>query len=294
VGASFLITLREGLEIALVLAILLGYLAKTGKRDRMRGVAVGAGAATVVCLVAGIIVHALTSGLTGKAEPAVEGTLSLLAAFVLTWMILWMRKNARNMGGELRSRLDGATTVGAVAVIAFVAVAREGFEATLFLLGAEAGNSSGTQVVIGGLLGLAVAAVIGVLVYRYGKNIDLRTFFRYTGVLLIFFAAGLVGKAVHEFGELLEFQGWWFGSVWTITSGPLATGFLHDFLEGMFGWSSEPERLRVAAYFAYLLPVLWIFLRPDPVSTAAPASTNNSAEASEHAGIHSPAAAEHR
>lgn len=298
-GASFLITLREGLEIALVLAILLGYLAKTGRHDRMRGVAIGAGAATVVCLVAGIIVHALTSGLTGKAEPAVEGTLSLLAAIVLTWMILWMRKNARNMGGELRSRLDGATTVGAVAVIAFVAVAREGFEATLFLLGAEAGNSSGTQVVIGGLLGLAVAAVIGVLVYRYGKNIDLRTFFRYTGVLLIFFAAGLVGKAVHEFGELFEIDSLWvMGSAWTITSGPLATGFVHDFLEGMFGWSSEPERLRVIAYFAYLLPVLWLFLKPEsaPAGTAtavAPgaATTENTTD---HAGIPSPVAAEHR
>ena len=291
-GASFLITLREGLEIALVLAILLGYLAKTGRHDRMRGVALGAGAATVVCLVAGIIVHALTSGLTGKAEPAVEGTLSLLAAIVLTWMILWMRKNARSMGGELRSRLDGATTVGAVAVIAFVAVAREGFEATLFLLGAEAGNSSGTQVVIGGLLGLAVAAVIGVLVYRYGKNIDLRTFFRYTGVLLIFFAAGLVGKAVHEFGELLEFDSTWlFGSAWTISSGPLATGFLHDFLEGMFGWSSEPERLRVVAYFAYLLPVLWIFLRPDAAPTAA---ASHEAVTTATAGIPSPVTAEHR
>ena len=291
-GASFLITLREGLEIALVLAILLGYLAKTGRHDRMRGVALGAGAATVVCLVAGIIVHALTSGLTGKAEPAVEGTLSLLAAIVLTWMILWMRKNARSMGGELRSRLDGATTVGAVAVIAFVAVAREGFEATLFLLGAEAGNSSGTQVVIGGLLGLAVAAVIGVLVYRYGKNIDLRTFFRYTGVLLIFFAAGLVGKAVHEFGELLEFDSTWlFGSAWTISSGPLATGFLHDFLEGMFGWSSEPERLRVVAYFAYLLPVLWIFLRPD---AARPVEAATATVTTDTAGIPSPVTAEHR
>jgi high-affinity iron transporter len=145
-------------------------------------------------------------------------------------------------------------------------------------------------VVIGGLLGLVVAAVIGVLVYRYGKNIDLRTFFRYTGVLLIFFAAGLVGKAVHEFGDLLDLHdGWLFGSAWTIVSGPLATGFVHDFLEGMFGWSSEPERIRVVAYFAYLVPVLWIFLRPD-----APQPAAFTTEAADAAGIHTPVAAERR
>ena len=268
-GAAFLITLREGLEIALVLAVLLGYLAKTDRKHSMRGVALGAGVATVVCIVAGLIVHALTRGLNGKAEPAVEGTLALFAAAVLTWMILWMRKNARNMGGELRARLDGATTVRAVAFVAFVAVAREGFEATLFLLGAETGGTSGGQVVIGGLLGLAVAAVVGVLVYRYGKNIDLRTFFRYTGVLLIFFAAGLVGKAVHELGDLLSLGDLWlFSPAWVITSGPLATGFMHDFLEGMFGWSSDAERIRVIAYFAYLVPVLWLFLRPDRPTAA--------------------------
>jgi high-affinity iron transporter len=289
-GAAFLITLREGLEIALVLAILLGYLAKTGKHDRMRGVAIGSAAATVLCIIAGLIVHAVTSGLHGKAEPAVEGTLALFAAAVLTWMILWMRKNARNMGGELRSRLDGADTVGAVAVIAFVAVAREGFETVLFLLGAEAGNTSGAQVVLGGLLGLAVSAVIGVLVYRHGKNIDLRTFFRYTGVLLIFFAAGLVGKSVHEFSELLSFdQGWLFAPAWTIVNGPLATGFVHDFLEGMFGWSASPERIRVVAYFAYLLPVLWLFLSPQAPRHPAPA-----AEAVTDASIPAPLAADHR
>ncbi|MFZ4720404.1 MAG: FTR1 family iron permease, partial [Ilumatobacteraceae bacterium] len=192
-SAAFLITLREGLEISIVLAILLGYLVKTGRADRTGSVWMGAGIAAVACIVAGIAFNVFVGEFEGKAEQAIEGTLALFAAGVLTWMILWMRKNARTMGGELRAKVDEAATAGAVTFIAFVAVAREGFETVLFLISAETNTTSGTDVVIGGLLGLAVSAVVGVLVYRFGKNIDLRLFFKITGVLLIFFAAGLVG-----------------------------------------------------------------------------------------------------
>ncbi len=274
-SAAFLITLREGLEISIVLAILVGYLVKTGRSDRTGSVWVGAGSAAVVCLITGLLFHALVGEFEGKAEQAIEGSLALAAALVLTWMILWMRKNARGMSGGLRSKIDGATSARAIMFIAFVAVAREGFETVLFLLGAETGNASGAQVIVGGVLGLAVSAVVGVLVYRFGKNIDLRVFFRITGVLLIFFAAGLVGKAFHEFRELLELEdGWLVQPGWTITSGPLASGTFYDFLSGLFGWSSDPERIRVFAYVSYLVPVLWLFLRPGssatPVSTDAP------------------------
>jgi high-affinity iron transporter len=269
-SAAFLITLREGLEISIVLAILLGYLVKTGRSDRAGSVWVGAGIAAIVCLVTGLLFHAAVGEFEGKAEQAIEGSLALAAALVLTWMILWMRKNARNMSGDLRSKVDGANSARAIMFIAFVAVAREGFETVLFLLGAETGDASGAQVIIGGLLGLAVSAVVGVLVYRFGKNIDLRVFFRITGVLLIFFAAGLVGKAFHEFRELLELEdGWLFQPAWTITSGPLASGTLYDFLSGLFGWSSDPERIRVIAYVGYLVPVLWLFLKPDTPATSA-------------------------
>lgn len=278
-SAAFLITLREGLEISIVLAILLGYLVKTGRADRTGAVWTGAGVAAIVCVVTGILFNTLVGEFEGKSEQAIEGFLALAAAIVLTWMILWMRKNARSLSGDLRSKVDGATTAGAVTMIAFVAVAREGFETVLFLLGAETGSSSGAEVVLGGLLGLAVSAVVGVLVYRFGKNIDLRLFFKITGVLLIFFAAGLVGKAVHELRELAGLEdGWLFEPLWIITSGPLASGTLYDFLKGLFGWSNEPERIRVLAYFAYLIPVLYLFLKPErPVATdgeaAAPVAT---------------------
>lgn len=271
-GAAFLITLREGLEIAIVLAILVGYLVKTDRRSQLRSVWLGAAAAVVVCLIAGVAVHAATDGLEGKAEQAVEGSLALLAALVLTYMIIWMHKNARTMGSHLRNQVDGAQTAGALAVVAFIGVAREGFETVLFLLGAETGSSSGAAVVLGGLIGLAISAAIGYLIYVGGSRIDLRKFFRYTGVVLILFAAGLVGKAFHEFRELLGLEdGWLINPMWEITDGPFASGTTHDFLKGLFGWAPNPERIRVLAYVAYVVPALWWFLRPAPaVPPAAP------------------------
>ena len=167
------------------------------------------------------------------------------------------------MGGHLRSKVDHAQTAGALAVVAFIAVAREGFETVLFLLAAETGSASSGQVVFGGLLGLAVSAAVGVLIYVAGARIDLRKFFLYTGAVLILFAAGLAGKAVHEFRELLGFEhGWFIDPMWSISTGPFASGSLHDFLKGLFGWSSAPERIRVFAYLAYVIPALWLFLRP--------------------------------
>ena len=256
-----MITLREGLEIALVLAIVLAYLAKTGRRELFAPVAIGGAVAGLVCVVAGIVFHLAVGEFDGKPEQAIEGTLALVAAAVLTWMIFWMRKNARGMSAELHGKIDAAASRSAmsVGIVAFAAVAREGFETVLFLLSAESGSASGAAVVIGGLLGLVVAAVLGVVVYRNGSRLDLRKFFMITGALLILFAAGLVGKAVHEFGELFELTGWLIDPLWLIESGPLSTGWIHDFLQGMFGWSEAPERIRVIAYFAYLIPIGYAF-----------------------------------
>ena len=256
-GSSFLITLREGLEISLVLAIILTYLAKTNRRHLFRPVALGSAVAGGVCIVAGIAFHLVVGEFQGKTEQAIEGCIALLAAAVLTWMIFWMRKNARGMSAELRVRIDNAAdrSARAVAVVAFAAVVREGFETVLFLLGAESGSSSGSAVIIGGILGLAVSAGLGVLIYRSGNRINLRNFFTVTGGLLILFAAGLFGKAFHEFRELFGVEGWPAQSLWTVAKGPLASGTLHDFLEGIFGWSPNPERIRVLAYVGYLVPV---------------------------------------
>jgi len=280
-GASLLITLREGLEIAIVLAILLSYLVKSNRANEAQAVWRGAGAAAVLCIAAGVVIHLATGGLHGSAEKAVEMVIAAVAASVLTWMIFWMRTHSRSMGAELRQQVDEATTATALAAIAFVAVLREGLETALFLLSAENASSSGSSVVIGGLLGLAVAAVLGRLFYMGGNRINLRTFFNVTGILLILFAAGLVGKAFHEFREMMSIEsGWIWQPVWTVESGIWSSGTFYDFMKGFFGWHAETERIRLLAYFAYLIPVGYLFLRgssssaPQPAEKKEPVSTH--------------------
>lgn len=265
--SSLLITLREGLEIALVLAIIVAYLNKTGRGDRLRSVWLGAGVAAALCVATGILFDRVIGDFEGKWEQFIEGALAFTAAGVLTWMIFWMRGHARGISSELHAKIDAAIDRSpfALAFVAFVAVAREGFETVLFLLGAETSSASGSSVVIGGLIGLGISAVLGYLFYLGSDRIDLKKFFNWTGLLLILFAAGLFAKGVHEFREYFEFEGAFYSdALWSITSGPLATGWTHDFLKGLLGWSPEPERIRVVAYFAFLLPTLWFYYRQTP------------------------------
>lgn len=261
-GASFLITLREGLEISLVLAILVSYLVKSDRREDIANVWKGSAVAVGACIVGGLLFHVFVGDFEGKSEQFIEGTIAIVAASVLTWMIFWMRDHARNLGAELRAQIDAATSPRAIMVIAFVAVLREGLETVLFLLSAETTNSSGISVVFGGLLGLVIAAFLGRLVYVGGNKLNLAMFFRVTGVLLLLFAAGLFGKFFHEYRELLGFEdGWLVASAWDIKSGLWAEGTFYDFMKGFFGWHYAAENIRVIAYFAYLLPVGWLFLR---------------------------------
>lgn len=276
-GAAFLITLREGLEVSLVLAILIAYLVKSDRRQDVPAVWQGTGVAAGGCLVVGIVIYALIGGLHGTANQIVEGSIATAAAVVLTWMIFWMRANARTIGADLRGKVDAATTTSALVAIAFVATVREGLETVLFLLSAETGSSSGAEVVLGGVLGLVVAAVLGYLIYRGGNRLNLKRFFQVTGILLILFAAGLVGKAFHEFREALGLEsGLLIDPVWTVESGLWASGTFYDFMKGFFGWHKETELIRLLAYFAYLVPVMYLFVKKP--STRTSASTPTSAD----------------
>ena len=272
-GSSFLITLREGLEASLILAILLTYLKKTDRWADARFVWAGTVAAIGICLVAGIAIFIALDGLNGKVEYAVEGFIALSATAVLTHMIFWMRSHARTLGKELRDKVD-ASVGSALAIIAFVAVLREGLETVLFLLSAETATASGDDVVVGGLLGLALSVVIGFGVYRSGNRLNLRTFFNVTAVLLLLFAAGLAGKSVHELRLFISWEaGWLVSSAWTLESGLFASGTFYDFMKGLFGWHKNPENIRVLAYFTYLIPVLLVYLR-GAKSVSAPTTAN--------------------
>src|SRR4051812_7967066 len=200
---SFVIVLREGFEATLMVGLILGVLNKTGQRQQARAVWWGVGAGLVTSFVIGAILFAAVGELDGRAEQLYEGTAMLLAASVVTWMVFWMRKQARTLGGHLRSQVSTALVAGgglALASVAFIGVAREGLESALFLF-ASVGDDGVLSTVIGGSLGAIAAATLGYLFYRGTNRLDLRRFFMITGVLVIGFAAYLIMGGMHELGE---------------------------------------------------------------------------------------------
>jgi high-affinity iron transporter len=203
VGA-FVIVLREAFEASLVLGLVFAFLNKTGQREH-HGASVWQGTAWAIVLsvAMGALLFATVGELEGTAEQVYEGTAMLLAAVVLTWMVFWMRKQAKTIGGALRAQVGEAVASGsgyALAIVAFVAVAREGLETALFLF-VSVGDNGLVQTVIGGSLGLIAAIALGVAFYKGSLKLDLRKFFLVTGLLVIAFAAYLLVGGLHEFGE---------------------------------------------------------------------------------------------
>ncbi len=268
--AAFLVMLREGVEAAIIVALLLGYLQRIDRRSDARWVWVGTVAAALVSVAVGIVLWNTVGELEGFAEEATEGVIAFLAAGLLTWMIFWMGQRARSMGSRLHGQVDAALAAGgatALAMIAFVAVLREGIESALFIISTTVGSDASAWQLVGGLLGLLVAVAIGMGFYYGSSTIDLRAFFRLTGVLIVLFAAGLVSKGVHEFQEagLLPMIN---EHVWDLGLFDPAESTIGAFLGSLFGWTPRPSLLMVIAYAAYLIPILVAYLR----MTTAPAS----------------------
>ncbi|MCH7812027.1 MAG: FTR1 family protein [Chloroflexi bacterium] len=258
-GAAFLITLREGLEGALIVAILLAYLRQLGRADQFVWVLGAAFVGVAVSLVAGIGVFIALGELEGQAEELTEGIIALVAVGVLTWMIFWMRQQARTIGGALRGRVDKALASGALlglASIAFVGVVREGLETALFLIAADSGAAN---TLIGGLPGLFIAALLGFGIYKGSQIINLRAFFQVTGGLIILVAAGLFSKGVHELQEAGVISTTR-EQVWNIKGNPVfGHGEFFDFLKGLFGWSAAPSAEQLAVWVLFLGVASWFF-----------------------------------
>lgn len=201
---SFVIVLREGFEATLMIGLILAFLNKTGQRERHgRTVWLGVALAVATSVIVGAILFDAVGKLHGRAEMLYEGTAMLIAASVVTWMVFWMRKQARTLGGHLRSQVSSALVTGggfALASVAFVGVAREGLESALFLF-ASVGDTGAAQTVVAGSLGALAAVTLGVLFYKGTIRMDLRRFFMVTGVLVIGFAAYLIAGGMHELGE---------------------------------------------------------------------------------------------
>jgi high-affinity iron transporter len=268
--AAFFVTLREGLEAALIIGIIVAYLVKVGRRDAVRLVAYGVVAAVALSLAVGLVVFATVGELPEVAQETFEGIAALLAVVVLTWMLFWMRRQGRAMKGELETSVAAALGRGsalALAGLAFVAVAREGLETVLFMLAIVGSSQDVTATTLGAVLGLVVAVSIGIAIFALGVRVNLRQFFTVTGVLLIFVAAGLLAHAVHEFTE----AGWLPETAVAFDlSGVLARdGLIGSLLAGLFGYRPAPTWAELVAYFAYLIPVLIIFLAPARVPARA-------------------------
>jgi len=264
--ASFLIMLREGFEAALVIAILYSYLRRSGRAELLGPLWAGIGAAFVVVLALGVAVHLGMDELVGVARQRAFAATMLLAAGVLTWMVFWMLKHSRAMKGELEGSMDHAIDARsnlkvAVVAAAFLAVLREGFEATLFLI-ATATQESGENVLVGGIVGLVVAGVLGWMVVVGGKRLPMKQFFTVTAWVLVIFAAGLLARAVmflQSTGDL----GIVLNNVYDLTAVHWLTqdSEVGRFLGAMFGWDPRPSIEQVLVWVGYVGIVGWLFQR---------------------------------
>jgi high-affinity iron transporter len=268
-SSGLLTGLREGVEAALIVAIICAYLAKTGNRRHFPTVFAGAGLAIALSVLVGVILFVTVGGLEEPYEQIFEAITLFAAAAVVTWMLFWMRRQARHVKGELQAAVDRALDQGSVvalAVLAFVAVIREGLETSLFLVGqANSADQGAPSVLLGALIGLGVAAVLGVGFYQGSRRLNLQTFFRWTGVALIFIAAGLLSVGVHELVEIgvIPFGGQTLFDLSGILPHNADDGnVLGQFLRALFGYSATPEAITFAVWLTYIVVVLFLFLRP--------------------------------
>ncbi len=266
--SSFLITLREGLEAALIIGIILAYLARTGNRQGFKPVWLGVSLAVVGSLITGATIYLLAGEFTGRAEEVFEGLAMFLAVGVLTWMIFWMRKQAVNIKAHLHAQIQSVLTSGSslgLVAIAFVVVVREGIETVLFLFAATRVAESPVLFTAGGFLGLVIAIGIGYSIYKGTSRLNLRAFFNVTSLVLIIFAAGLLAHGIHEFNEagiippVVE-------HVWDINHVLPEKSTLGRFLTAIVGYNANPSLVEVVAYFVYLVSALGGYFRPIAVN----------------------------
>jgi high-affinity iron transporter len=265
--------LREGVEAALIVSIILAYLARTGNAGHFGRIWAGTAAAVALSVAIGVILWVTIGGLTAPAEQIFDGFAMLLAAAVVTWMLFWMRRTAANIKGELQAGVDRALTDGGMwglSALAFLAVIREGIETALFLLGqvtaAVEADAGAFSTLLGAVAGLIIAVALGYGFYRGARVINLQTFFRWTGVALIFIAAGLLSNAVHELIEA-GLIGVGSATAFDISrvlphTGDGAMAVLGQLLRALFGYTSTPEWLTLITWLAYVLAVLILYLRP--------------------------------
>lgn len=195
---TFLIAIREGLEASLIVGILLAYVAKTGRRNALPSIWAGVGLAVGLSLGFGAFLSFTSHELSDSGEELFAGVTSISAVALVTWMVFWMKKTARNIGRELHSKMDAAVAIGSFGLIstAFLSVAREGLETSLFLYASFKTVGSNAAPAIGLIAGLAFSITLGVLIYKKSLRINLGKFFTYSGIALIVVASSVLHKGL--------------------------------------------------------------------------------------------------
>jgi high-affinity iron transporter len=278
VVGNYLIGLREGLEAVLVVSILIAYLVRIGRRDRLAPVWLGVACAVAVSVLFGaLLTYTSTSMLQSfEAREAFGGILSIVAVGFVTWMIFWMRRAARTIKAELTDRLESALAVGttAVAAMAALAVGREGLETALFFWSAVQAAGSTAAPVTGFTFGVASAVVLGWLLYKRTVRLNLGRFFTMTGAGLAVVAAGVLAYGVHDLQE----AGWLPGLTtlaFDVSAQVPPGSWYGTLLKGIFNFSPQTTVLEALVYVAYVVPVLFLFLRPARQRQVAPATVSS-------------------
>ncbi len=259
---NYLIGLREGLEAALIVSILIAYLVKTDRRDMVARVWVGVAVAVGLSIGIGALLTFGTRGLTFTAQEAIGGFMSIVAVGLVTWMIFWMAANARHLKGELHAKVDRAANAGiwGIVLVAFLAVAREGIETALFIWAAARSAGQGASPLIGALLGIATAVLLGYLIYRGALRLDLAKFFKWTGFALIIVAAGVLAYGIHDLQEAGILPG--LNNLAFDVSDTIEPGTWYAaLLKGTLNFSPAMTVLEVSAWLLYVGIVMTLFVR---------------------------------
>lgn len=282
--SNALIGLREGLEAALVVVILVAFLVKTDRRWALRYVWLGVVTAVVLSAGLAAVLTFGTRQLSFETQELIGGSTSILAVAFVTAMVFWMKSAARTISGELKGRLDKALDLGplAIALVGFLGVGREGLETAIFFYATtEAAGAGNNTPLIGWIIGLTAAVGLGWLIYRGAVQINLGAFFRWTGIALILVAAGILAYGIHDLQEAQFLPG--LGNLAFDVSGTIAPdSWYATLLKGIFNFTPATTVLQAIAWTAYVAIVLTLFLRPikapTPQPTSAPLTTSHSGE----------------
>lgn len=261
---TYVIGLREGLEAALIVSIVAAFLRRQGQREALRYVWLGVTIAVVLCTAVGVALQLLDEQLPQQQQEQLETVIGICAVAIVTFMIVWMRRHAAGLRGEIERSAASALATGSVVglvAMAFFAVLREGLETAVFLLAAFQASSNALDAGIGALLGVLTACAIGFGLYRGGIRINLARFFKVTAVFLVLIAAGLLATAMHtahEGGWVNSLQGQALDLSWLVVPGTVTSSLL----TGMLGLQPRPTDGEVLVYLLYALPMLLFVLWP--------------------------------